>query len=264
GGWGVGRRARRVRAALRGGAHGRGPRRGAPRVRAARLRGGPRDGALGPGRARATVTASAHAGHHDHAGHRDEPGHAGDDGHGGHRDHGGAHAEHHAEQFRTRFWWSVLLTIPVVVTSEMVMEWFGYELDLPGIEWVGPVLGTAIYLWAGWPFLEGGWHELKARRPGMMLLIAMAITVAYVASMATSLDRFDLDFWWELAALVTVMLLGHWQEMKALGQAQDAVAALAELLPEEAERIAPDGSVDAVPLDELEAGDLVLVRAGAR
>ncbi len=210
------------------------------------------------------MTASAHAGHHDHAGHRDEPGHAGDDGHGGHRDHGGAHAEHHAEQFRTRFWWSVLLTIPVVVTSEMVMEWFGYELDLPGIEWVGPVLGTAIYLWAGWPFLEGGWHELKARRPGMMLLIAMAITVAYVASMATSLDRFDLDFWWELAALVTVMLLGHWQEMKALGQAQDAVAALAELLPEEAERIAPDGSVDAVPLDELEAGDLVLVRAGAR
>ena len=210
------------------------------------------------------MTASAHAGHHDHAGHRDEPGHAGDHGHGGHRDHGGAHAEHHAEQFRTRFWWSVLLTIPVVVTSEMVMEWFGYELDLPGIEWVGPVLGTAIYLWAGWPFLEGGWHELKARRPGMMLLIAMAITVAYVASMATSLDRFDLDFWWELAALVTVMLLGHWQEMKALGQAQDAVAALAELLPEEAERIAPDGSVDAVPLDELEAGDLVLVRAGAR
>ena len=96
-----------------------------------------------------------------------------------------------------------------------------------------------IFVWGGWPFLEGAWRELKDRQPGMMLLIAMAITVAYVASLATSLDQFDLDFWWELSALVTIMLLGHWQEMKALGQAQDAVAALAALLPDEAERVAP-------------------------
>jgi Cu2+-exporting ATPase len=98
----------------------------------------------------------------------------------------------------------------------------------------------------------------------MMLLIAMAITVAYVASMATSLDRFDLDFWWELSALVTIMLLGHWQEMKALGQAQDAVAALAELLPDEAERIAPGGTIESVAIEALQAGDVVLVRSGAR
>jgi Cu2+-exporting ATPase len=98
----------------------------------------------------------------------------------------------------------------------------------------------------------------------MMLLIAMAITVAYVASMATSLDRFELDFWWELSLLVTIMLLGHWQEMKALGQAQDALAALAALLPDEAERVGPDGTVQAVALDELAAGDVVLVRSGAR
>jgi Cu2+-exporting ATPase len=167
-------------------------------------------------------------------------------------------------QFRRRFWWSLLLTVPVVATSHMVMDWFGYELDFYGVEWIGPVLGSVIFFWAGWPFLEGGRQEFKDRQPGMMLLIAMAITVAYVASMATSLDAFDLDFWWELALLVTIMLLGHWQEMKALGQAQDAVAALAELLPDEAERVLDDGSVEPVAIDSLQAGDVVLVRSGAR
>jgi Cu2+-exporting ATPase len=185
---------------------------------------------------------------------------------GGHAGHGGAgkHAGHHVEQFRRRFWWSLLLTLPVVATSHMVMDWFNYDLDFPGMEWVGPVLGSVIFLWGGWPFLEGGRRELKERQPGMMLLIAMAITVAYVASMATSLDWFDLDFWWELSALVTIMLLGHWQEMKALGQAQDAVAALAELLPDQAELVRPDGTIESVTLDGVHAGDVVLVRSGAR
>ena len=127
-----------------------------------------------------------------------------------------------------------MLTIPVVVSSEMVMDWFGYDLD--GVAWVGPVLGTFIFVWGGQPFLDGAVHELRDRQPGMMLLIAMAITVAWSASMATSLGWFDLEFWWELAALVTIMLLGHWQEMKAIGQAQGALAALAALLPDEAER----------------------------
>jgi Cu2+-exporting ATPase len=187
--------------------------------------------------------------------------------HGGYEGRTGAagkHAGHHVEQFRRRFWWSLLLTIPVVLTSHMVMDWFGYELDFPGIEWVGPVLGSVIFVWGGWPFLEGAWREVKARRPGMMLLIAMAITVAYAASLATSLDAFDLDFWWELSALVTIMLLGHWQEMKALGQAQDAISALAALLPDEAERVNDDGSVEPVPAEVLRAGDVVLVRSGAR
>jgi Cu2+-exporting ATPase len=174
------------------------------------------------------------------------------------------HAGHHTEQFRRRFWWSLLLTVPVVATSEMVMDWFGYELDFAGVELVGPVLGSVIFFWGGRPFLEGGWRELRGRQPGMMLLIAMAITVAYVASLATSLDWFDLDFWWELAALVTIMLLGHWQEMKALGQARDAVAALAELLPDDAERVGADGAIESVALDALRAGDVVLVRSGAR
>jgi Cu2+-exporting ATPase len=181
----------------------------------------------------------------------------------GHADHGHEHGDH-VEVFRRRFWWSLLLTLPVIATSEMVMDWLGYELDFPGIEWVGPVLGSTIFVWGGWPFLTGGWEELKARRPGMMLLIGMAITVAYVASLATSLGWFDLEFWWELAALITIMLLGHWLEMKALGQASSALSALAELLPDRAERLAPDGAVESVALDELRVGDVVLVRAGAR
>jgi Cu2+-exporting ATPase len=152
----------------------------------------------------------------------------------------------------------------VFVTSHMVMDWFGYELDFPGIDWIGPVLGSVIFFWGGWPFLEGGRREIRDRQPGMMLLISMAITVAYVASLVTSLGWFDLDFWWELSALVTIMLLGHWQEMKALGQAQDAVAALAELLPDEAELVRTDGTIESVPIESLSSGDVVLVRSGAR
>ena len=170
----------------------------------------------------------------------------------------------HVAMFRRRFWWSLLLTVPVVLTSEMVMDWFGYELDFRGIDLVGPVLGSVIYFWAGWPFLAGGWHEARSRRPGMMLLIAMAITVAYTASLATSFGAFDLEFWWELAALISIMLLGHWQEMKALGQAQSALSALAALLPDDADRVAADGSVTTVPVDQLAVGDLVLVRSGSR
>jgi Cu2+-exporting ATPase len=166
--------------------------------------------------------------------------------------------------FRRRFWWSLLLTIPIVVTSRMVMDWFGYRLDFYGIDWVGPVLGTVVYLWAGWPFLSGGVDEARRRQPGMMLLIGTAITVAYLASLANSLGWFSQEFWWELAALVTIMLLGHWQEMKALGQAQDALAALAALLPDEAERVGPDGTIETVPIDQLVPGDVVLVRPGGR
>ena len=112
----------------------------------------------------------------------------------------------------------------------------------------------------GWPFLVGGVREARDRAPGMMLLISMAITVAYVASLATSLGVFQLDFWWELAALVTIMLLGHWQEMKAIGQAQGALAALAALLPDDAERVTDDG-VETVPAADLQVGDVVLVRS---
>src|SRR5919199_4583743 len=191
--------------------------------------------------------------------HMDDGAHAG----GGRGD--GAHASHgdHAAVFRTRFWWSLLLTVPLVLTAAMIQDWLGYRLSFPGDDLVGPVLGTAVFAYGGWPFLAGGWQEARARRPGMMLLISMAVTVAFGASLATSLGLFDLEFWWELGALVSIMLLGHWQEMRAVGQARGALAALAELLPDEAERVV-DGHLETVPLDHLAPGDLVLVRSGGR
>ncbi len=182
--------------------------------------------------------------------------------HGGHTGHD-KHAGHDPEIFRRKFWLSLLLTLPIVATSHMVMDWFGYTLDFPAMSWVGPVLGTFVFFYGGWPFLGGGVREARDRVPGMMLLISMAITVAYVASLATSLGVFDLDFWWELAALVTIMLLGHWQEMKAIGQAQGALAALAALLPDDADRVTDDG-IETVHVADLRVGDVVLVRSGSR
>ena len=167
--------------------------------------------------------------------------------------------------FRDRFWLTLVLTVPVVVWAPMIQEWFGYTAPVfAGSELIAPVLGTVIFFYGGWPFLSGGWQEARARTPGMMLLIAMAIVVAYVASMATELGLFDQELWWELALLIAIMLLGHWLEMRAVGQARGALAALAELLPDEAERITDDGSTEQVPVAELRVGDRVLVRPGAR
>ena len=201
-----------------------------------------------------------HGGRHHHPAESANP--HGSETHGGHGAHD-KHAGHDPEMFRRRFWVCLALTIPLVVTSEMVMDWFGYDLDFSGIEWVGPILGTAVFVWGGWPFLAGAALEIRDRQPGMMLLIAMAISVAYVASMATSLDWFELDYWWELAALVTIMLLGHWQEMNVIGQAHGALAALAELLPDEAQRVESDGTVATVRLEDLRPDDVVLIRPGA-
>ncbi|MCA2213991.1 heavy metal translocating P-type ATPase [Jidongwangia harbinensis] len=203
----------------------------------------------------------------------------GDDSHAGpthHGEHDGRaghdqHAGHDPEVFRRKFWLSLALTVPIVLTSHMVMDWFGYTLDVPGADWVGPVLGTVVFVHGGRPFLAGAVREIRDRAPGMMLLISMAVTVAYAASLATSLGLFDLDFWWELSALVTIMLLGHWQEMKAIGQAQGALTALAALLPDDAERLVGDGAGDSgggvlerVPVGALAVGDTVLVRSGSR
>ncbi len=214
------------------------------------------------------MPATLHSSHADHAHEGEHAAHDARDAHadpaGGAHEHHGKHEGHHTEDFRRRFWVSLVLTVPLVVTSHMVMDWFGYELELPAQAWLAPLLGTFLYLWAGRPFLVGGYREARDRQPGMMLLIAMAITVAYVASLATSLGWFDLEFWWELGALITVMLLGHWLEMRALGQAQDALGALAALLPDEADRILPEGGTETVAVADLHVGDLVLVRSGGR
>jgi len=197
-----------------------------------------------------------------HAGHEAEaPGSVPDampaqHGHGGHAD--------HAEVFRRRFWISLALTLPAVAYSHMLQELLDYTAPMFwGHEWVAPLFGTAVFAYGGPVFLKGGWSELKARQPGMMLLISMGLLVAFTASVATELGWLDVDLWFELATLVTIMLLGHWQEMKAIGQAQGALAALAELLPDDAERITADGP-ETVRLDQLRLGDLVLVRPGAR
>jgi Cu2+-exporting ATPase len=182
------------------------------------------------------------------------------DGHAGHDKHAG----HSVAMFRDRFWLSFLLTIPVLLYSEMIQDWLNFSMPgFPGSGAIGPVLGTAVFLYGGTVFLKGGWDEIRDRAPGMMLLISLAISVAFLASAATTLDLFDLEFWWELALLVTIMLLGHWQEMKAIGQARGALTALAALLPDEAERVT-GGGVEVVPLADLRPGDTVLVRPGAR
>ncbi|QXU51801.1 heavy metal translocating P-type ATPase [Rhodococcus sp. LW-XY12] len=204
----------------------------------------------------------AHAGHGEHLAHLG--GSAEHTGHGGHDRHAGHGA--HGEMFRRRFWVSLILSIPVVGFSHMVAELLGYPMpDFPGAMWIPPVLGTVIFAYGGMPFLTGGWAELRSRRPGMMLLIAMAISVAFAASWITTLGLggFDLDFWWELALLIVIMLLGHWLEMRALGSASGALDALAAMLPDTAEKITDDGTEE-VPLSELTLDDVVLVRAGAR
>jgi P-type Cu2+ transporter len=196
----------------------------------------------------------------DHGTHHEHQHHAGHSEKGGHDKHAG----HSVAMFRDRFWLSLVLTLPVVFYSEMIQEWFGYTApSFPGSDWIAPVLGTVIFVYGGSPFLKGAVQEAKDRQPGMMLLIGMAITVAFVASAATTFGWFDLDFWWELAALITIMLLGHWMEMRAIGQARGALAALAELLPDEAERVISDGT-ETVSTAELRVDDVVLVRPGGR
>jgi P-type Cu2+ transporter len=199
----------------------------------------------------------------EHRQHAEPDEHGGPAGHEGHGAHGG-HGDH-AAQFRDRFWWSLLLTIPVIAYSEMVQDWLRFTPpQFPGSQWVAPVLGTVVFLYGGWPFLQGGLAEARSRQPGMMLLISLAILVAFGASLATALGLLDLEFWWELSLLIVIMLLGHWLEMRALGQASSALDALAALLPDQAERVVADGQVETVPVTELAVGDVVLVRSGGR
>nr|WP_269456986.1 heavy metal translocating P-type ATPase [Agrococcus carbonis] len=156
------------------------------------------------------------------------------------------------------------LAIPTVALSDMFAMILGYTLpDIPGLDWVSPVLGTVMYVWGGKPFLTGAVGEMRARKPGMMLLIGLAITVAFIASWGASLGllHHELDFWWELALLIVIMLLGHWIEMRSLAQTTSALDSLAALLPDEAERVEGDSVVTVRPVD-LAVGDVVVVRPG--
>ena len=211
-----------------------------------------------------------HASHHEHDAHEahsrhDSTEHAE---HAGHGEHGGHdHAGHgdHVAQFRRLFWIMLVLAIPVVGFNETFAHLIGYQLpDAEWVRWISPLLGTVIYFWGGRPFLTGAVSEIRSRKPGMMLLIALAITVAFVSSWGASLNLLDrgLNFWWELALLVVIMLLGHWIEMRSLAQTTSALDSLAALLPDEAEKIDGDEVVKVTPAD-LEVGDVVIVRPGA-
>ncbi len=192
-----------------------------------------------------------------------------DSGHDGHAAHAaqaahGKHAAHDPAVFRRQFWVVLLLTIPIVFWSSEVQHWLGYTAPVfPGSEWIPAVLGTVVFLYGGKVFLDGARTELGQRQPGMMTLISLAIVVSFIASWAATLGVFQVDVWWELATLITVMSPGHWLEMRSIMQAQGALSALAELLPDTAERVI-DAGTETVPLDRLQTGDVVLVRPGAR
>ncbi len=201
---------------------------------------------------------SAHQG--EHAGHDEHSEHAGHGEHAAHGGHGG-----HVAQFRRLFWIMLVLAVPVIAFSPMFAMLLGYAVPEGGLAWVSPVLGTVMYFWGGAPFLRGSIDEIRVKKPGMMLLIALAITVAFVASWGATLGvlHHELDFWWELALLIVIMLLGHWIEMRSLAQTSSALDSLAALLPDTAELVDGDETVMVDP-DELRVGQVVVVRPGAR
>jgi Cu2+-exporting ATPase len=184
--------------------------------------------------------------------------------HGEHAQGHDRHAGHSVEMFRIRFWVCLALTIPVLLYAEGLWRLFGLEApDLPGGGVVSFVLATAIYAYGGSVFIRSAGHELRARLPGMMTLVSVGISAAYLYSVATTFWVEGEGFYWELATLVDIMLLGHWIEMRAVGRAQGALSELAKLLPDTAERVADDRTEE-VPVSAIEAGDVVFVRPGVR
>ncbi|HET7676915.1 MAG TPA: heavy metal translocating P-type ATPase [Candidatus Limnocylindrales bacterium] len=174
------------------------------------------------------------------------------------------HAGHSVAMFRDRLLISLSLTVPVLIWSHDLQTWLGFAAPaFPGSTYLPAVLGTAVFLYGGSVFLRGALGELRTRQPGMMTLVSLAIVVAFVTSWAGTLGLFEVEIWWELATLISIMLLGHWLEMRSIAQARGALGALAALLPDEAERVTEQGS-ETVPLAALEVGDVVLVRPGAR
>src|ERR1700693_560965 len=196
-----------------------------------------------------------HEGHEAHEGHQGHQGHE----HGGHD----RHAGHSVEMFRDKFWGSAALTIPTVVWSPMVQQWFGFRAPtFPGSKYVPAIFGTILFFYGGMAFLRGAVREIEDRLPGMMTLISLAITVAFGFSFAVTLGVPGMDLWWELATLITIMILGHWIEMRSISQAQGALKELAKLVPDTALRVVGE-TTEQVLVSALLQGDLVLVRPGA-
>ncbi|MHB1118575.1 MAG: copper-translocating P-type ATPase [Bellilinea sp.] len=224
--------------------------------------------------------AHEHEHHHDDGGaapddkkmqHHDQPDPgAGHEGHSGHTakdsEHPKAHADHtgHEELFRRKFWVSLILSIPVILYSEGLHMMTGLSMPaFPGSQWIAPVLSVFIFVYGGLPFVQLAIPELKNRQPGMMTLISLAISVAFFYSVASLFIPGQTDFFWELVTLIDIMLLGHWVEMRSVRQASGALNELAKLMPDTAERILPDDSLETVAVNKLRSGDRILVRPGA-
>jgi Cu2+-exporting ATPase len=174
------------------------------------------------------------------------------------------HAGHSVAMFRDKFWLSFALTIPVVFWSTDLQHWIDYSApSFPGSKFIPAILGTVVFAYGGIVFIRGAWRELADHKPGMMTLISLAIIVAFGTSLAATFGLFEIDVWWELASLITIMVLGHWLEMRAISQARGALNALAALLPDTAERV-KGADTESVPLSGLRVGDIVLVRPGGR
>ncbi|WP_411968881.1 copper-translocating P-type ATPase [Haloferax sp. YSSS75] len=197
--------------------------------------------------------------HEKHDGHED-------DSHAGHGDDHRAHTDHtgHERMFRRRFWVSLVLSVPVIYFSEFIQGVFGYTAPtFPGSVWITPVFSVIIFAYGGVPFLSMARTELQNREPGMMMLISLAITVAFVYSLASLFVEGTTPFFWELVTLIDIMLLGHWMEMRSVRQASGALDELAKLMPDTAERVTEDGDTEEVSVSALDQDDVVLVRPGA-
>lgn len=200
-----------------------------------------------------------HAHHQDHRHDDHAPAHTGHGGHGAHADHTG-----HERMFRNRFWVSLVLTVPVLLFSPMIQEWFGFTMpEFPGSMLIGPAFAIIIFAYGGLPFLGMAVPEIQNRQPGMMTLISLAITVAFAYSLFAAVTGVSMGFFWEMATLIDIMLLGHWMEMRSVRQASGALNELAKLMPDTAERILENGSTEEVRVTELHTGDVILVRPGA-
>ena len=195
-----------------------------------------------------SATPEQHSGHDEHSGHTKN-----------HTDHSG-----HEQMFRTRFWWSLLLSVPVLIYSPLIQHAFNFTTPVfTGSDWIPFIFSLIIFGYGGVPFLKMAIPEIRNRKPGMMTLISLAISVAFIYSLLAQLTNIGEGFFWELVTLIDIMLLGHWLEMRSVRQASGALNELAKLLPDTADRILADGSTKTVPATELRLGDLVLVRPGA-
>ncbi|MGC2985261.1 copper/silver-translocating P-type ATPase CopB [Enterococcus faecium] len=183
-------------------------------------------------------------------------------------DHGGMDHSMHMGNFKQKFWLSLILAIPIILFSPMMGMEFPFQVTFPGSDWLVLILATILFIYGGQPFLSGAKMELKQKSPAMMTLIAMGITVAYIYSVYSFIANLlnphthVMDFFWELATLIVIMLLGHWIEMNAVSNASNALQKLAELLPESVKRLTKDGKEETVSLKEVNEGDSLIVRSG--